>query len=353
MAVPKLYVAFASDTEDNHPSYVPGWANYGSNYEKNPATLNWSWSHYWNELADCFSSKNVPVTWLVRVDKGPVYDQMLALFRDKILELKSNGDEIGIHIHTWVWDAELFKWVQTMNPEYETKIVLDSLAMFKRNLGFSPLSVRMGWNAMSNEIVRTLDANGLLADATAIPGTISLGKFGRRDNMFDWSRASNNPYHPSSNDYQRPGNMKILETPISTLVSSNAKILGELVNAFSGKNVLFKLVPIARRLNLTPHSYFYITPWWSSSICSRIIRACSKKAVADGVTFLIGYFHACDILDPRTGKKNLVLERYISSAIKEILSINGIDIKFTTLSELTKEVDANPASPSDVRSCVK
>lgn len=337
MPAPELCVAFACDTEDNHPNYVPGWNNCGSDYDKNPGTLNWSWSRYWRDLSECFKSQKVPVSWLIRVDNGPVLDQMLTLFRDKILELKSIGDEIGIHIHTFSWDPELSKWVQTTNPAYETKIVLNSLAMFRRNLGFDPVSVRMGWNTMSSEIMRTLDANGLLVDASAIPGTFSSGKFGKRDNIYDWSRTPTIPYHPSSNDYQSPGNMKILEMPLSTLTSNKSNKFADLVNRLSGKKVLIKLVPIARRLNLTPHRHFYITPWWSSSVYSRIIKAYSKKAIVDGMTFLVGYFHGCDILDPKTGKKNLIFEQYLSSIIEEISSLSGIDVTFATLSEIAKQ----------------
>jgi len=64
MSEPELCVAFACDTEDNHPNYVPGWTKYGSNYEKNPALVNWNWTKYWSDLSKCFSTRNVPVTWL-------------------------------------------------------------------------------------------------------------------------------------------------------------------------------------------------------------------------------------------------------------------------------------------------
>ena len=105
-------------------------------------------------LANASVSEKYQLHKLMRVDDGPVYDQMLTLFKEKVFELKSSGDEIGIHIHTWSWNTKLSKWVQTTNPADEIKIVLDSMNTFRRTLGFTPLSVRMGWNAMSHAIMR-------------------------------------------------------------------------------------------------------------------------------------------------------------------------------------------------------
>ena len=334
----ELCVAFACDAEDDHPNYVPGWTKFGSDYEKNPATPNWSWSQYWRDLSECFRSKKVPVTWLIRVDgNGPVREGMLNLFRKEIFELKSNGDEIGIHIHTFVWNPQLSDWVQTQDPKEEGKIVLDSVDMFKRTLGFAPLSIRMGWNTMSNEIMRTLDDNGLLVDSSAIPGTACSGKFGKRDNIYDWSRAPRVPYHPNHEDYQSPGKMKILEMPISTLETNKSNTFANLVNKLSGMQRLTKLLPLARRLNLTPHNDFYVSPWWSISTYNKIIEAYYKKAVKDGVAFLVGWFHACDIINPTTGDRNTVFEQYLSRIIEKIASFGGIDVTFATLSEMAKK----------------
>lgn len=338
----QLWVALASDTEDNHPNYVPGWHSSGSNLDVNPSIPNWSWSRYWRDLSECFKSQDCPVTWLVRVDNGPVKDSMLELFRNEMLELKSDGDEVGIHIHTWVWDQELSKWVQTKDPKHEIEIVLRSLDMFRKKLGFAPSSVRMGWNTMSNEIMRALDASGLLVDSSAIPRTFSPGKFGKRDNFYDWSRAPNEPYHPSYEDYQKPGNMNILEIPTSTCETNKSSVLTAIINRLSAtksNSLLTRLLPLVRRLDINPHVGFYISPWWSLSTNSEIIKAYCKKAFRDGIAFLVGVFHACDILNPKTGKKNQLFENYLSKTIKEISSLRGVDVTFTTLSEMAKNYD--------------
>jgi hypothetical protein len=200
----------------------------------------------------------------------------------------------------------------------------------------------MGWNTMSNAIMRALDANGLIADATAIPQSSSPGKFDKRDNIYDWSRVPSTQYHPSPNDYQSAGNMKILEIPISSLPLKKPTMLSTLVNKLSGTSSLVKLLPIARRLNLTPHHHFYITPWWPPSIYSKIINAYGDKTREKGVGFLIGTFHPNDILDPKTGKENLVFKKCISQVIKEISSLQGINVRFITLYLLSQELNKNP-----------
>lgn len=329
----ELYVGFVSDTEDNHPNYVPGWVGFGSDYNKNPPTLRWSWTQYWSDLSNCFNKNDVPVTWLIRVDDGPVYDQMLIQNKEKILELRSLGDEIGIHVHTWLWNSNLSKWIQTKNPDDEVRIVKKSIKMFKKHLGFNPASARMGWNTMSNEIMRIFNANGFKVDASAIPGTLSQGKFSKRDNIYDWSKTPYNPYHPSFTDYQAEGDMKILEIPLSTLKKKSGNF-AKLVNKLSSFPSLSYFLPIARFFNLTPHHHFYISPYWSSSQYDKIIDTYHKQAIKNGLAFLVGYFHGCDILNPLNSKLNLIFQEHIQKIINKINSLNGVEVKFATLCQM-------------------
>jgi len=109
-----------------------------------------------------------------------------------------------------------------------------------------------------------------------------------------------------------------------------------MVTKLSGRKSLIKLLPLARKLNLTPHNNFYITPWWASSVYNKIINAYCSKAREEGTAFLIGNFHPSDILDPKTGNKNLIFEEYLTQILDNILSLEGINIKFMKLSEIAK-----------------
>jgi hypothetical protein len=337
LAKPTLFVAFTSDTEDNHPDYVPLWKGCGSNYDKNPADLKWTWSQYWDSLSDVFKDNNVPVTWLLRVDKGPVFDQMLVQFRNEIINLKAIGDEIGIHVHTFEWNSNLSKWIQTQDPKKESNIIIYSLEAFKRNLGFAASSIRMGWNTMSNEIMRTIDSQGLKVDASAIPGTSCPGKFSSRDNIYDWTRTPYVPYHPNSEDYQSPGNMQITEIPLAILQKNKSDRLGKIVNRLSNFKSLAKLLPLARCFGLSPHNHFYISPYWSQSKYDTLIEAYSRQANNNGVAFFVGYFHACDILDPLTSKRNSTFEKYLRRIIEKLQSVSEVEVKFETLSNLAND----------------
>jgi hypothetical protein len=133
--------------------------------------------------------------------------------------------------------------------------------------------------------------------------------------------------------------MKILEMPISSLASNNSNkpsIFSRMVTKLSNEKSLIRLLPLARKLNLSPHNSLYITPLWSSSVYSKIIKAYCKKAHNEGTAFLIGTFHPCDIFDPKTGNKNLIFEEYITRVLDTVSSLKSINVKFMKLSDLAK-----------------
>ena len=336
MASRDLWVVFCSDTEDNHPNYLPGWSKLGSNYDRNPAIIRWDWTQFWPSIQNCFTDASVPVTWLFRVDEGPIYDGMLTRFKSDILELLTRGDEVGIHIHTLVWDPICSKWMQTRDPNYEEAVVRSSIGYFRRVLGQNPRSVRMGWNTMSNKIMITLEESGIIVDASAIPGNYCSGKFSRRDNFYDWRGTPRYPYHPSAKDYRLPGQMSILEMPIRTLPT--IKNIGRLINGLSNHKVasviLSKFLPAARKLtNINPNNYFYISPYWSSSIPKKIMHDSIDELQDDVPMCLTCFFHAADILNPKTGKENSLFKENIRSLISAIQALNGVTVKFLTLAD--------------------
>jgi hypothetical protein len=337
MAASKLFAVFTSDTEDNHPNYVPLWKKCGSNYNKIKPIIQWNWTRYWDDLSDLFSCENIPVTWLARVDSGPISDLMLAQFRNKLLGLKSLGDEIGIHIHTFEFNTEMRRWIQARCPQKQKASVLYSLDAFKRNLGFAPSSVRMGWNTMTNEIMQTLDSYGLKVDSSAIPGSFCGGKFYGRDNIYNWLRSPRLPFHPSFENYQSKGKMKILEVPISTLKTKNPEIFTRLVNYLSNFPSIAKFVPLARALGLTPYRHFLISPYWSSRIYDTLIEEFYRDSINNGWAFLVMSFHACDIFNSSTFERNRTFEERIRYIIEKISSLSGVEIIYLRLSDIAEK----------------
>lgn len=121
----------------------------------------------------------------------------------------------------------------------------------------------------------------------------------------------------------------------------NSAVLEKLVNTFSGKKSLLRLVNFAKMLRLTPHNSFYITPWWSSHIYSNIISEFIRRAHQND-SFLVGAFHPSDIINPKTKCKNLVFEKCISRILEELCSIKEVDVTFLTLSNMAKQIEKTP-----------
>lgn len=344
----RLYVTICADTEDNHPNYVSGWLVLGSNYNVNPAIIRFDWTKSWDTLTKIFRKNRVPITWLFRVDDGPIKDLMLKKFETRIFDLKSRGDEIGIHIHTWEWDSKSHIWRQTKDHNKEYEIVKRSIKSFRSCLGFPPFSSRMGWNAMSNEIMRALEEEGILVDASCEPGYKCDSMYSGRDNIVDWSRAGEGLYHPDRNDCQLPGGMKLLEVPISSVPEEKRMLfkgssLDKLINS-KLHTIIKPLLPLVSTLfenfHFSAHNVFYISPSWSTSIIKRIIDLYADKAKANQDSFLVGFFHPSDILEPKKGTVNRNFAGKVEEIIKYLtLQRQKVALNFITLSEIIRICD--------------
>ncbi len=270
---------------------------------------------------------------------------MLQKFETRIFDLKSKGDEIGIHIHTWEWNPKSHMWQQTKKHDKEYVTVKTSIKSFRRCLGFSPLASRMGWNAMSNEIMRALEEESILVDASCEPGYKCDGMYNGRDNIVDWSKAGEDLYHPNINDYQLPGRMKLLEIPISPITQEKRILfkgssLNKLLNSRL-HTIMKPLLPFAsmviKSFNIFAHNIFYISPIWSTSIIKRIIDLYADKAKTNQDSFLVGVFHPSDILEPKKGTVNKNFADKVEEVIKYItLQGQKVTLNFTTLSEMAE-----------------
>jgi len=62
------------------------------------------------------------------------------------------------------------------------------------------------------------------ADFSALPGIKRPGRLIHGISLqdrFDWSRTEAKPYHPNEHDYQKPGGLRILEVPLTTVKTSS------------------------------------------------------------------------------------------------------------------------------------
>lgn len=131
--------------------------------------------------------------------------------------LKSLGDELSFHYHTWIWNDPdqngVFHWNQASQfSEYRENFV-ETLGHIVIEGKLLPTSFRSGWHYMDNQWEALID--GIIpyrfentSPARAVDTVEPL------DNNYDWSRASLEwvPYHPDATDYQSKGNLKGWET---------------------------------------------------------------------------------------------------------------------------------------------
>ncbi|MFH2021424.1 MAG: hypothetical protein ABIJ34_08490 [archaeon] len=316
--MPKLYVCLLADTEDSHPNYVPGWEKYGTDYDKKIVFPRFEWINYWDELLALFKKYNFSVTWFFRADKcinGAALDE----FKPFVPKLKDH--EIGIHIHTLKFHNNV--WGQTTDPVEEARIIRESIALFKKKMGFLPKSSRMGWNAMSNAIMASLQKEGIKYDCSAVPDYYSEGFYNKRDNIIDWRECPRVPYHPSAADYKQKGDMNIVEIPVSTNGKKgfiyNNKVT-KIANIIP-QSIRNSLLPVAgkmlEKMGCTMHSNFVISSSWNINGALKIVTSPTNKD-----TLLVGYFHPCEILDTKSGKHNLSYFSKIEELLKHLVKLN-------------------------------
>src|SRR5438445_4951806 len=169
------------------------------------------------------SGTRLRFTWLVRSD-----DQMATLrgdpaaFASEQEEFLKNrialGDTVGWHPHLWRFSERRRVWYQeTTDVDWIRQCLKEGHSALSRRF---PIRVaKTGWTFHTNFTMRLFSDLGVDVDVSAIPGMHYHGTVPGTDlplGLYDWSRAPQEPYHPSEQDYQAPGNrkaLKILEVP--------------------------------------------------------------------------------------------------------------------------------------------
>ena len=178
---------------------------------------------YRDELRDS-AGNPIKFTWWAHC--GSLYNYSLTSSGIVSLELTLDyhgdnivrwGDEVSFHYHTWEWTDPnhdgVYHWNQAPNF-LTTKDDFDStLANILIERSVWPATFRTGWNTMDNDWNKYLD--------TIIPYRMEnwYPHVGYSDvepigSVYDWDHAVTDwiPYHPSSTDYQVPGDCRGWET---------------------------------------------------------------------------------------------------------------------------------------------
>jgi hypothetical protein len=261
----------------------------------------------------------LPITWLLRADR-----QVLELFRDPAFcfqkfeatarSEEACGSEIGWHPHLYRWEENAGGWRPYLRRDDDLEILAQCLEAARRLADVR--GVRTGWNYHSNTLMAFFDSAGLLADASAIPGSVH-----GEPEFHDWRGAPRAPYFPSRSDYRRPRTQPHHDQEVEPQSSAHGWVRGRPAGSPASALRLIEMPVLARRLSLPFHlarygvrTYRALTqpgwrfPDWTSSGWQGVLVCRNPAAFSDAVrqtlaeaadapaVFLTTYFHLREML---------------------------------------------------------
>jgi hypothetical protein len=202
------------------------WAGYRATYELVSSLR--------RQLAQASGAKPI-FGWYFRTD--PQIEEVcgradfaLTAFSDRTAALREEGDYFGVHPHAVRWSNELQLWVHDFRDRQwvrdSTQFALDAFAAWN---GSPTKFFRSGAGFLSNEIVDVVDRNGVAVDlglepvagwglkAKMVRGAVDTSPI--VGEYLNCVAAPRTPYHPSHDDFRKPGNgdaRRILMIPLST-----------------------------------------------------------------------------------------------------------------------------------------
>jgi hypothetical protein len=145
--------------------------------------------------------------------------------------IRQFGDQLSLHYHTYMWSdyngTGVYYWNQTKTFNERRADFDVTLAQYLLEEGVFPVSFRSGWHFMDqdwqqylNQLVPYCFHNNC---PTVVPWYTNAGPIAGVEN---WSRAPSVfvPFHPSTNDYQMPGDStgwNVRSIKIQNLVQTN------------------------------------------------------------------------------------------------------------------------------------
>ena len=121
--------------------------------------------------------------------------------------LEKEGDEIGLHTHTWRWHEERQRWVaEFADQAWVEHCVRLSFETYRECFGRPCQSFRFGTGWLNNATVELLERLGIRRDLTIEPGQPAgpAPSFGIGF-MPDLTVAPQYPYRPARDQFTRPG----------------------------------------------------------------------------------------------------------------------------------------------------
>jgi len=120
-------------------------------------------------------------TWFLRMDPqvavgwgSPTW--VAEKYGDKLAELSEQGDELGLHTHTWRWDSQTDEWVaEYEDREWTEHCLTMGLDAFEEAFGRPCVAHRSGDHHLDGAMLSVLESRGVKIDLTVEPGLPALG----------------------------------------------------------------------------------------------------------------------------------------------------------------------------------
>ena len=205
------------------------------------------------------SAEDVRFLWFVRCDPqietafGSA-DDLLRLRAELFDRLAGQGDQIGVHPHSWRWDDDAGTWVSDFgDPAWIEHCVRMSFETYREHFGVPCRLHRFGDRWFAGELVPLLEELGARFDLTLEPGARGASVLAPGERVTggipDYMRAPREPYRPSPSDFLLPDPLEhsaLWMIPLSAADPSSALPVARRV----GRNVRHPFGPRHRPLTL-------------------------------------------------------------------------------------------------------
>ena len=170
----------------------------------------------WREAMERATGREVHITWLLRMDPQieQVYGSPQWCFENyagRLERIARQGDEIGLHVHTYRWNSGNNEWVVDLSSQDWVEHCVElGYQAFTGALGLPPRSFSMGSSWLNQPTVRKLEDLGILYDMSLLQGVGSasiskvVGSGQAIGTMPDCSTLSGPPFRPSLEDFTTP-----------------------------------------------------------------------------------------------------------------------------------------------------
>jgi hypothetical protein len=116
------------------------------------------------------------INWFVRIDPQieVAYgdpEWVTKAYDDELSRLVDEGDEIGAHSHSWMWDSEREQWISNQSdPSWVEHCAAMGVDGYERSFGQPCRTYRHGDRFVSTELARFLARSSVDVDLTLEPG---------------------------------------------------------------------------------------------------------------------------------------------------------------------------------------